>query len=119
SATATMLPFVTRLSLPTKDQPSVLIDFGVDAQSLVFESQGDNLQHAKLDFVTVAFDYKGKPVGSQSDTMSTALKPETYANIMKTRLPFQQKLKLPPGKYLLKMGVRDTSNNRIGTVTAQ
>ncbi len=118
SPTATMLPLVVRVMLPTKQEPAVVVHVGVDPHSVLFESPGDNLQHAKIDFFTYAFDRKGKLVTSATDTVTTALKPDTYAAIMASRLEFTQKLTLAPGKYTLKVGVRDVKTRLMGTATA-
>lgn len=118
SPTATMLPFVARIVLPTNVEPAVSVHVGVDPHSVLFESPGDNLQHAKVDFFTYAFDKKGKLAASATDTVTTALKPDTYAAIMASRLEFTQKLTLAPGKYTLKIGLRDVKTRLIGTVTA-
>jgi VWFA-related protein len=118
SPTATMLPFVARVVLPTKLEPAVSIHVGVDPRSVLFESPGDNLQHAKIDFFTYAFDKKGKMVTNAADTVTTALKPDTYAAVMASRLELSQKLTLAPGKYTLKIGVRDVKTRLIGTATA-
>ncbi len=118
SPAATMLPFVVRVNLPTRQQPAVIVQIGVDPRSVLFESPGDNLQHAKVDFFTYAFDKKGKLVANAADTMTTALKPDTYAAIMASRLEFAQKLNLAPGMYTLKIGVRDVKTRLIGTLTA-
>ncbi len=63
---------------------------------------------------------KGKPVGStNADLLSTQLKPETYRQVMTHGLRYRQTVNLPPGKYVLKMGVRDHRSNAIGTLVAK
>jgi hypothetical protein len=73
-----------------------------------------------VEFMSRAYDPKGKPAGTpQANMMSTELKPATYNDIMKRGLRFRQVLTLPPGKYVLKMGVRDGLGNQIGTMVAR
>jgi VWFA-related protein len=115
---ATMLPFVARVTPPNKADPATLVDFSVEPRAIAFEANG-SLEHAQLDFITRAFDAKGKLINNQSDTLTADLKPETYANVMKSGLRIRQKINLTPGKYLLKVGVRDTRTNLIGTISAQ
>jgi len=38
---------------------------------------------------------------------------------MKRGLRFQQSLTLPPGRYVLKLGVRDQQSNLIGTLATR
>jgi VWFA-related protein len=115
--TATAVAFAAQPVPPTKEEPAVVINFGVDPRSILFQVPEDGLHHAKVDFVTLAFDAKGKIVASQKQTLTTALKPETYARIMAGRLLFPEKINLAPGKYTLKMGVWDRQTNLIGTAT--
>lgn len=118
SPISTSLPFVVRVTPPSKDQHSVLVDFSIEPKAIAFDPQGE-LQHAEIDFISVAFDSKGKKqLTNQTETMTANLKPNTYAEVMKYGLRLQQKLDLAPGKYLLKFGVRDTRSNLVGTASA-
>lgn len=119
SPAATGLPFVAQVIPPNKDQQTVEVDFGVDPHAVIFESQSDNLQHAHLDFAIVAFNASGIKVKNQFDVVDTHLTPDRYATIMSTRLGFRQKINLAPGKYLLKIGVRDIDSDTMGTVTGK
>ncbi|HKE31240.1 MAG TPA: VWA domain-containing protein [Candidatus Angelobacter sp.] len=119
SPAATSLPFVAQVLPPSKEERAVTVDFGVDPHALVFDSHPDKLQHAHLDFAVVAFDAWGNQVSSQFDIVTTHLSPERYAAIMSGRLGFRQKITLPPGRYLLKIGVRDIKSDVMGTVTAK
>ncbi len=115
---ATGLRFVARVNPPAKEEPQVVVNFAVDPQSVLFEAAEDGLRHAAIDFVTLAFDRKGKLVASQTNVATTNLKPETYARVMASRLSFPQKITLAPGKYMLKLGVYDQKTRLIGTVSA-
>ena len=118
SPMSTSLPFVVRVTPPSKDQPSVLLDFSIEPKAIAFDPDGE-LHHAKIDFISIAFDSKGKKqIADQLETMDANLKPNTYADVMKYGLRMRQKLNLAPGRYLLKFGVRDTHSNLIGTATA-
>lgn len=119
SPVATMLPFVAQVIPPSKDEPAVTVEFGVDPHALVFDSRTDKLQHAHLDFAIVAFDSNGNQIKSQFNVVTTQLNAERYATIMNGRLGYRQKITLPPGKYLLKMGVRDITSDEIGTVAGE
>ena len=119
SPAATMLPLVAQVIPPGKDAPEVTVEFGVDPHAVAFALQSDNLQHAGLDFGIVAFDSRGNQVSSKFHLVTTHLNPERYAEIMRGRLAYREKITLPPGRYLLKMGVRDISSDVIGTVAGK
>jgi hypothetical protein len=101
---------------PTQEKPMVTINFGVDPHSVVFESLEGGLHSARLEFVTQAFDAKGKLAASKAETLATSLEDETYTKVMAGRLWFSQKIDLAPGGYTLKAGVRDEKTNLLGTV---
>lgn len=116
---STALPFLVRVTPPDKEHKEVALDFSVVPQSIDFEPQ-NGLEHAELEFLTRIYDVKGKPVGStNADLITTQLKPETYKQVMAHGLRYRQTVNLPPGKYVLKMGVRDHRSNAIGTLVAK
>ena len=116
---STALPFLVRVTPPDKEHKELSLDFSVVPQSIDFEPQ-NGLEHAEIEFLTRIYDLKGKPVGStNADLISTQLKPETYKQIMTHGLRYRQTVSLPPGKYVLKMGVRDHRSNAIGTLVAK
>jgi VWFA-related protein len=115
----TALSFLVRVTLPDKEHKEVSLDFSVVPTAISFEPQGE-LEHAEVEFLTRIYDLKGKPVGSTNPTiLSTQLKPETYKQVMTYGLRYHQMMNLQPGKYVLKMGVRDHRSNAIGTVVAK
>ncbi|HLJ86587.1 MAG TPA: VWA domain-containing protein [Candidatus Angelobacter sp.] len=118
SPMVTMLPFAAQVSMPTATEPDVIVNFGVDPRAISFDLQADHLRHAKVDFVILAFDGKGKVVASKTDTLTASLRPDTFDAVMTSHLPFEQHVNLAPGKYRLRIGVRDQRNNLIGTVLA-
>ena len=116
---STALPFLVRVSPPDKEHKEVSLDFSIVPQAISFEPQ-NGLEHAEIEFLTRIYDLKGKPVGStNADLISTQLKPETYKEVMTHGLRYRQTVNLPPGKYVLKMGVRDHRSNAIGTLVAK
>lgn len=116
---ATLLPVVSRVTAPGKDHTQVFVDIGVDPHTIIFEPQPNNRQQGQLEFATIVIDANGKPITSKSDILNTELTPQTFAQVMKTNLVVRQKFDLPPGKYLLRIGVRDLKSNLIGTVLAK
>ncbi|HLJ86588.1 MAG TPA: VWA domain-containing protein [Candidatus Angelobacter sp.] len=118
SPISTTLPFGVQVNLPTVAQPDVVVNFGVDPHAVSFDLQADQLRHAKVDFVVLAYDGNGKVVADKVTTLTASLKPGTYDAIMHSSLRAEQHMNLAPGKYRLRIGVRDQRSNFIGTVLA-
>ena len=94
------------------------VDFSIEPHAIAFKRGDDNTEHAEMDFIIRAFDSKGKSAGNETQNLKADFKPETFAQIMTIGLRFRETIKLPPGKYLLEMGVRDARSNLMGTVSA-
>jgi hypothetical protein len=115
----TAVPFLVRVSPPDKEHKDMALDFSVVPTAISFEPQGE-LEHAEVEFLTRIYDLRGNPVGSTvAALLSTHLKPEMYKQVMTHGLRYTQTITLPPGRYLLKMGVRDHRTNAIGTLAAK
>jgi hypothetical protein len=96
------------------------VNFLVDAHAISFASENDNLHHASVECVVQVYTPKGKPVKSEGSTITASLKPETFQKMMQQgAFPCQQRLDLPVGNYLLRLGVRDNSTGLIGTTNAR
>jgi VWFA-related protein len=116
---ATLLPVVSRVTAPDKEHPQVFIDIGVDPHTVLFESKPNNRQQGKIEFATIVLNDEGKPITSKSDILNTELTPQTFAKVMSGSLVVRQKFDLPPGKYLLRIGVRDLQSNSMGSLIAK
>jgi VWFA-related protein len=120
SPVATGLRFHAGVIPPAEKNPNkVLVNFGVDPHAISFEQQADGLQHATVECAVQAFSQKGKLVKGESSTITAALKPETFAKVMREIFPCQQAIELAPGNYFLRLGVRDARTGLIGTTNAK
>ncbi len=91
--------------------------FLVDAHTISFvEKAGE--QESNLDFLVVAFDPEGKGVASGYQTLETRLPPERYEWVKQNGLPFILPLELAPGRYQLRLVVRDNRTGLVGTADA-
>jgi hypothetical protein len=61
----------------------------------------------------------GKTSGAAANKMEGPLRQEAYSKITSGFFPCQDQLELPPGDYVLRLGVRDNSTGLIGSATAQ
>jgi VWFA-related protein len=120
SPIATGLLFHAGVIPPSEKRPgTVLVNFGLDPHAISFEQQADGLQHATVECTVQAYSGKGKLVRGESSTIRAALKPETYAKVMREVFPCQQAIELAPGNYFLRLGVRDDRTGLIGTTNAK
>jgi len=120
SPIATGLPFNALVIPPAEAAPkTVRVNFGVDPHAISFERLPDGLQHAQLECTVQAFSVKGKLVRGTATTVKAALKPDTFSKVMQDTFPCQQEIELEPGKYYLRLGVRDSRTGLIGTTNAK
>ncbi|HEY6350956.1 MAG TPA: VWA domain-containing protein [Candidatus Angelobacter sp.] len=102
-----------------KTENKVLINFGLDPHAVSFEKLDDGLQHAVVDCAVQAYTEKGKLIKTEATTLKLALLPETFTRVMKSIVPCQRNIDLPPGNYLLRLGVMDDHTSLIGTANAR
>lgn len=93
-----------------------VVRFAVDGSSLRWQPTADGGRHGNFSFVVFVYQ-KDKLVARAEETADTKIKPE-QVKLLTTGLPFEQKVAIAPGKYLLKAAVRDNSSGLIGTVHA-
>lgn len=97
----------------------VLLNFAIDPHALSFDNPPDGVRHATVECGAAIYSDTGKPMHVTVNTFKAELKPDIYARVMKGALPCQHAIDLPPGKYLLRMGVRDAQTGLIGTSNAR
>jgi len=115
---ATAVLFQAGVVPPPDKSNKVTINFAVDPHTLTFSKQNDGLQHAALNCVVWAFSGKSNPIRSEGGT-TAALQPDVFQRIMQSYFPCQRTIELKPGKYTLRLGVLDRTNNQYGTTTTQ
>jgi len=120
SPVATALKFEARVWPPSdQTQNKVVVDFHIDPHAIGFDERADGLHHASIDCVVRAYSAKGKLVKTEATTITASLKPETFAHTMQTNFPCRQFVDLPPGSYVLRLGVRDDGNGLMGTANGR
>ena len=88
--------------------------FMVDVQTITF-TEVQEMRHYDLDILAVAFDSTGKAVTSGYHTVESTIEPEQYERLKQVGLPYALELQLPPGRYHLRMVVRDNRTGLLGT----
>jgi VWFA-related protein len=117
---STALLFQARVFPPSdKTQNQVVVNYSIAAAGLSFEKGQDQLQHASVNCAVEAYSSKGELVKKDGTTLTAALQPDIYDKILREGLPCQEKLALPAGDYIFRLGVRDNTTGAIGTADTQ
>jgi VWFA-related protein len=95
----------------------VVVEFSVDADTISLPKLDNDQRQCDLEFLVVAISPEGAVVAGQRETLKSSLSPETYATVVKGGLPLRSAVQLSPGRYQLRIGVRDRRSGNIGTTT--
>ena len=74
-----------------------------------------NTHETEFDFIWRATDPTGKPVGVLRDTLPVKVSGESYDMLLAGNFLYEGSLVLPPGKYQLKVLVRENQSGKMGT----
>jgi VWFA-related protein len=88
------------------------------------ELQGDDLKFAEasglfnntLELWVSAWDQTGKVRDSKPNTIKLGLRPETHAAISRLGFRYLTRLQVPPGRYQIRIGGRESGGGKVGTV---
>ncbi len=72
---------------------------------------------AKIEVAYFAVDASGKTRGGRSDTITLNLRPESRARVEENGLRFLNRLDVPPGRYTLRVAVRDVTGGNVGSLS--
>jgi hypothetical protein len=114
SLQATEVLFFAR-ALPPHPKSDLKVEFLVDPRTILFETTSENQRYCSLRFEVQSFTTDGKMVKAEVQTAEAPLKRETYDRVQKQGLPMSVEIKLAPGHYRLRLGVRDNRTGMFGT----
>ena len=114
SLPSTEVTFMAR-ALPPQPNSDTVIEFAVDPSTLSFQTEAGNLHHCTLQFEVQVFTPEGKRVKTEVQTAEASLPEPTYERVSKQELPMSVPVRLAPGKYILRLGVRDNLTGLFGT----
>jgi hypothetical protein len=77
---------------------------------------GQQLLDVEVD--TAIFDSQGKTVNTNLEPLKRPLSPDEAIKLKEKGLEYVARLKLKPGLYHIRIGVRDVSSDRLGTAMA-
>ena len=93
---------------------AVAMSIEVDGPSMKFTQSPDGLFRNNLEVTLFATDGSGKVKDGARDVINVALKPQN--RVMPTSFRVIRRIQVPPGKYQLRIGARESGGGRVGTV---
>jgi VWFA-related protein len=118
---STAVPFKAMVIPPSdKTQNKVVVNYGVDPHGLTFTELDSGLRQVNMECAVRAFAKKSpdKALAVEAEKMGGQMNQEAYDKVMKGFFPCRDHLTLPPGDYILRLGVRDNESGLIGTTNA-
>ena len=97
-------------------QASVAIALELDASRLYFTEQPNKTFADGIEVSMFALDERGKPHGGNFYQFNLALRPDTYQRVRESIVRMNPRMVLPPGRYQLRVGVRESGAGEMGTV---
>jgi len=95
---------------------SVVISTFVNGSTLPFAEAGGMFKN-DLEVLGIATDDKGKTFATDRNTVNLNMQPDTAKRVMATGFRVIQSLELAPGRYNLRMAVRESNTRKAGSVT--
>jgi VWFA-related protein len=92
------------------------IDYSIDAQQLEMKDLPDGRRQAELEITQELYDGEGKRMNSTDAGLEVTLTAEQFARDMKNGVHVRQEIDVPGENISLRLGVRDASSGKIGTV---
>ena len=94
---------------------SMAIVVEVDGAGLRFDQRDDRFVD-DLELSLFAFDRGGRVHGGDLQTAEMSLRPETHAMVAANGIRLISRVELPPGRYQLRVGLRQSNGGALGSV---
>jgi VWFA-related protein len=114
SLPSTEVTFMAR-ALPPQPDSDTVVEFAIDPSTVSFQIEAGNLHHCTLQLEVQAFTPDGKRIKTEVQAAEALLPQPRYEQVSKQALPMQVPIQLAPGKYILRLGVRDNNTGLFGT----
>jgi VWFA-related protein len=113
--TAFAAPMAGGTDKSNKPTASVLTVVELEPGALKFKEEGGTF-NSDVEVAIIAMDDAGKIKDGAKDTATLKLRPETHAAIVKNGVRLNRRLDLPPGRYQLRVGARESVGGLVGSV---
>jgi VWFA-related protein len=94
---------------------SVAITMEIDGAGLKF-TQNNGLFNDDVEIAVIAVDRAGKIKDGGHDVVNLRLRPQTQEVVARSGMRINRRLAVPPGKYQVRVGVRESGGGSIGSV---
>jgi VWFA-related protein len=95
---------------------AVVMAIEIEGRNLKFNTSPQGLFLEDLEITSFATDATGKVRDGSHDELKLSLKPQTHALVTNGSFRVIRRLQVPPGKYQLRIGVREANGGLVGTV---
>ena len=96
---------------------SIALAVEIEGSRLRFTPPKDNGVFANVvELSLYGINAQGKPLQGLRTALDLTLRPETYERVRKFGLRANPRIELPPGRYQLRVGVRENGGGEMGTV---
>ena len=101
----------------TARSASVALAIEIEPARLKFSAQqNDTVFSNKVELSLFSISEQGKPLQGLRTELDLTLRPETYARIKANGLRVNPRVELPPGRYQMRVGVREAGGGEMGSV---
>ncbi len=100
-------------------QPPVtryFVDYSIDPHSLALKDLSNGMQQAELEVTQAVYDPEGKRLNFTDAGLEVTLTAAQMAHDMQAGMRVRQEIDVPAGPVWLRLGVRDATSGRIGTL---
>jgi len=94
---------------------AVVVSTLIGARDLALTEKSGTF-HNELEVALLAIDQAGKTFSGERNTVTLNLKPDTVPRVRGAGFRVISQIDLPPGRYQLRVGVREANNRRAGSV---
>jgi VWFA-related protein len=94
---------------------SVSITLEIDGPKLKFEEK-DGAFVDDIEVSVIAMDASGKIKDGGRDLINLRLRPQTHAVVARSGVRLSRRVEVPPGRYQLRIGARESGAGAVGTV---
>jgi VWFA-related protein len=118
---STALRFEAGVLQPSPQNENKLqVNFAIDSHAISYDRQSDGGAHAVIDCAVQAYSEQGKLIKTEASNVNAELTPSGFETVMKQNaLLCKDSIDLPPGKYILRLGVRDETTGLFGVTSAR
>ncbi len=93
-----------------------MVDYSIDPHHLALKELPDGRRQAELEVAQAVYDLDSKRVNYSDAGLEVNLTPQQLARALQMGIPIHQEIDVPAGQVSLRVGVRDATSGRIGTV---